>query len=126
MSLAVLLSTTSALFGYNIVEHVGLVCGSSVTTQNALRSWTDEWRNVFGRQLRRLAKKGLDALESAQTDLKQHAHELNANAVVGITVTSYGLGPEGVGAAFVVCGTAVKARKVTAVEFERVPVKVQL
>jgi uncharacterized protein YbjQ (UPF0145 family) len=105
--MTVLLSTMATIFGHEVREQFGLICGSSVNTQNIFRRITGSLRHVVGTRQKRLARKALSALEKAEEDLKNQAIDIGANAVIGLLITSFQLGPKTTGAGMLVCGTAV-------------------
>ncbi len=102
-----ILSTLSTIPGHTLVEHYGVVSGSTVRTRHAFRDMFADIKNVFGGELRGYTELLNDARDEATNRMISQAEQLGANAILNIRITT---GAVAQGAAEIyVYGTAVKA-----------------
>ena len=100
------LTTLQTVPGKNIVEHFGLISGSSVRAKHVGRDLMAGFKNVFGGELKGYTELLQESREEATNRLIAQAEELGANAVVNLRFATSAVAP---GAAeLFVYGTAVR------------------
>ncbi len=101
-----ILTNLETVPGKNIVEHFGLVCGSSVRSKNFFKDFGAGLKNLVGGELKSYTQLLEEARGQALERLQLQAGELGANAVVGIRFATSNIS---MGASeLYVYGTAVK------------------
>lgn len=101
-----ILSTTSEVPGFEVVQVLGLVRGNTVRARNIGRDFTAFARNLVGGEVKAYTQLLNEAREEALARLRQEAESLGADAVIGIR---FGTSSIMQGAAeILVYGTAVK------------------
>jgi uncharacterized protein YbjQ (UPF0145 family) len=81
---ALLLTTVESVPGRTIVEHYGLVSGSTVRSKHVGRDLLASFRNVFGGELRAYTELLEEARAEAMERMCTQARALGANAVVNV------------------------------------------
>lgn len=92
--------------GYNIVEHYGLVQGSTIRAKHAGRDIMASLKNIVGGELKGYTELLMEARRQATERMVEQAKELGANAVLNVRYSTASVAQ---GAAEVLAyGTAVK------------------
>ena len=103
-----ILSTTHSVPGREIAEIVGLVRGSTVRARNVGRDIVAGLKNIVGGEIEEYTQLQADAREQALQRMIDDARKLNADAVVGLQITTAMVSR---GAAeILIYGTAVKLK----------------
>jgi uncharacterized protein YbjQ (UPF0145 family) len=105
---AMILSTTHTVPGREIAEIVGLVRGSTVRARNVGRDIVASLKNIVGGEIEEYTQLQADAREQALQRMMDNARSLNADAVVGIQIST-AMVTRGA-AEILVYGTAVKLK----------------
>ncbi|MFO1051524.1 MAG: YbjQ family protein [Planctomycetota bacterium] len=82
----ILLASTEHIAGYRVVEHLGIVRGTSIRTRHVFHDFVEWLRNVVGAELDHYVKMLAEAREQALDRLREDARRVGANAVVGLRV----------------------------------------
>ncbi|MEZ6015239.1 MAG: YbjQ family protein [Planctomycetota bacterium] len=104
-----IVATTDNLPGYEIVECLGLVRGTTVRARNMLRDVGAIFRTIAGGEVPEYTKLVAEAREQALDRMLAEAHELNADAVVGFRFATSEVAKAA--AEIVAYGTAVRLRR---------------
>ncbi|WP_286925149.1 MULTISPECIES: YbjQ family protein [Lysinibacillus] len=104
-----LLSTTDAVAGKEIVETIGLVKGNSVQSRNIGRDMVAGLRHIVGGEMKEYAEMLVRSREIATGAMEEEAKELGADAVVGVRFSTSSV-MEGT-SEVLAYGTAVKLKK---------------
>jgi len=103
-----ILSTTHTVPGREIKEITGLVRGSTVRARNVGRDIVAGLKNIVGGEIEEYTQLQADAREQALERMMADAQRLNADAVVGIQISTAMVSR---GAAeILIYGTAVKLK----------------
>ena len=103
-----ILSTTHTVPGREIEEIIGLVRGSTVRARNVGRDIVAGLKNIVGGEIEEYTQLQADAREQALERMMADAQRLNADAVVGIQISTAMVSR---GAAeILIYGTAVKLK----------------
>lgn len=105
-----LLSTTSTLDGHDVLEYKGIVTGEAILGANIFRDVFAGIRDIVGGRAGSYEKVLHGAREQAMEELQLKAHELGANAVIGIDIDYETVGGQGSMLMVSVSGTAVVVR----------------
>jgi uncharacterized protein YbjQ (UPF0145 family) len=101
-----ILSTTHSIAGRDISEVLGLVRGSTVRAKHLGRDIVAGLKNIVGGEIEEYTKLQAEAREEALQRMIMDARRLNADAVIGVQITTAMISR---GAAeILVFGTAVK------------------
>ena len=93
--------------GLQIIEHDGVVSGSTVRAKHAGRDIMAGLKNIFGGELKGYTELLTESREQALQRMREQAHSLGANAIVNVRFSTSSVAA---GAAeLYVYGTAVKA-----------------
>lgn len=104
-----ILTTLESLPGHKIVEHYGLVSGSTVRAKHFGKDLFAGLKNIVGGELKAYTELMEETREQSLSRLKQQATQLGANAILGIRFATSDVAP---GAAEVYAyGTAVKVTR---------------
>ncbi len=103
-----ILSTTHTVPGREIVEIVGLVRGSTVRARNVGRDIVAGLKNIVGGEIEEYTQLQADAREQALQRMTDDAQKLNADAIIGIQIST-ALVTRGA-AEILAYGTAVKLK----------------
>lgn len=101
-----ILTNTETVPGHNIVEHLGLVQGSTIRAKHVGRDIMAGFRNLVGGEVKSYTELLTDARSEAVERMKKNAEELGANAVVNMRFATSSV-MQGAAELFVY-GTAVK------------------
>ncbi|MGG2055132.1 YbjQ family protein [Lysinibacillus pakistanensis] len=104
-----LLSTTDAVAGKEIVETIGLVKGNSVQSRNIGRDMVAGLRHIVGGEMKEYAEMLVRSREIATGAMEEEAKKLGADAVVGVRFSTSSV-MEGT-SEVLAYGTAVKLKK---------------
>ncbi|MDX8392056.1 MAG: heavy metal-binding domain-containing protein [Mariprofundaceae bacterium] len=102
-----LFSTTPSIEGHSINEYKGIVVGEAILGANIFRDLFAGIRDIVGGRSGAYEKELAKAREAAFGEIKQHAIELGANAVVGVDIDYEVVGKNGSMLMVSVSGTAV-------------------
>jgi uncharacterized protein YbjQ (UPF0145 family) len=105
-----LLSTASTLDGHDVLEYKGIVTGEAILGANIFRDVFAGIRDIVGGRAGSYEKVLRGAREQAMEELQLKAHELGANAVIGIDIDYETVGGQGSMLMVSVSGTAVVVR----------------
>lgn len=81
-----IITTTPTIQNHNIAEYKGIVFSEVISGVNALKDLAASFRDVFGGRSQSYEEELLKARKEALTELEQRAHELGANAIVGVKI----------------------------------------
>lgn len=104
-----LLSTTDAVAGKEIVETIGLVKGNSVQSRNIGRDMVAGLRHIVDGEMKEYAEMLVRSREIATGAMEEEAKKLGADAVVGVRFSTSSV-MEGT-SEVLAYGTAVKLKK---------------
>ncbi|MDB5112581.1 MAG: YbjQ family protein [Mucilaginibacter sp.] len=79
-----LITTSTALEGYRIVKHLGLVRGITVRSRSALGNIAGGLQSLFGGRLSIYVELCENSREEAYRLLIQHAQVIGANAIINV------------------------------------------
>lgn len=92
--------------GKRIVEHYGMVAGSTVRAKNAFKDIGAGFKNIFGGELKSYTKLMEETRDEALARMIKQAQQLGANAVVNVRYATSDVA-QGASEIFIY-GTAVK------------------
>ena len=84
----ILIATTDLVPGQRVVRTVGIVRGNSVRARHMGRDILAVLRNMVGGEIRDYTKLMGESREQAMDRMCEQAHDLGANAVVGVRFTT--------------------------------------
>ncbi|MGB5568462.1 MAG: YbjQ family protein [Sedimenticolaceae bacterium] len=100
-----LISNLELIPGRRVIEHLGLVQGSSVRAKHVGRDIMAGVKNIFGGELKGYTELLQESREEAMQRLQQQAEAVGANAILNVRFSTSSIAP---GAAEIyVYGTAV-------------------
>ena len=103
-----LLTNVESVPGKQIVEHYGLVQGSTIRAKHFGRDLMASLKNLVGGELKGYTELLVEARKEAMSRMVAQAQELGANAVVNVRFSTSSVAQ---GAAEILCyGTAVKVQ----------------
>ena len=103
-----LLTNIESVPGKQIVEHYGLVQGSTIRAKHIGRDIMASFKNIVGGELKGYTELLVEARQEAMSRMVAQAEELRANAVVNVRFSTSSVAQ---GAAEILCyGTAVKVQ----------------
>jgi uncharacterized protein YbjQ (UPF0145 family) len=102
----VILTNIETIPGKKIVEHFGLVCGSTVRAKNAFKDFGAGLKNMVGGELKSYTKLLEESRIEAVARMTKQAEQLGANAVVNVRFSTSNIA-EGASELYVY-GTGVK------------------
>lgn len=101
-----ILTNIESVPGKKIIEHYGLVCGSTIRAKNAFKDFGAGFKNIFGGELKSYTELMEESRAQAIERMIQQAQQLGANAIVNVRFSTSNIAQ---GAAeLYVYGTAVK------------------
>lgn len=101
-----LISNMELIPGHRVVEHLGLVQGSSVRAKHVGRDIMAGLKNIFGGELKGYTELLQESREEAMDRLRQQAEAVGANAILNVRFSTSSIAQ---GAAEIyVYGTAVR------------------
>lgn len=106
-----IITTSSTLEGYEIVNYEDIVFGEVISGANFLRDFGAGVRNVLGGRARGYEKDLIQARENAISEMKKRAAELDADAVIAVDIQYQVLGDENNMLMVTCSGTAVQIRE---------------
>ena len=103
-----ILTNVESVIGKQIVEHYGLVQGSTIRAKHIGRDIMAGFKNIVGGELKGYTELLVEARKEAISRMVAQAAELGANAVVNVRFSTSSVAQ---GAAEILCyGTAVKVQ----------------
>lgn len=106
---AMILTNTETVPGLTVVEHYGLVQGSTIRAKNIGRDFMAGMKNLVGGELRGYTELLQESRDQALERMTDQAEALGANAVVNLRFSTSSVAA---GAAEILCyGTAVRVEK---------------
>ena len=102
-----LLTTTPQIEGYSIREYKGIVTGETIIGANIFKDFMAGIRDIVGGRSSSYEKVLREAKDEALTEMIERAHEIGANAVVGIDIDYETIGGSSSMLMVAVSGTAV-------------------
>lgn len=81
-----ILTTTPTIQGKNIVEYKGVVFGEVIAGVNFLKDISASVRNIIGGRAHHYEEELIQARAEAMKEMEERAHQLGADAVVGIDI----------------------------------------
>ena len=103
-----LLTNVESVPGKQIVEHYGLVQGSTIRAKHFGRDLMASFKNIVGGELKGYTELLVESRKEAISRMVAQAQELGANAVVNVRFSTSSVAQ---GAAEILCyGTAVKVQ----------------
>ncbi|HEY0835288.1 MAG TPA: heavy metal-binding domain-containing protein [Azospirillum sp.] len=103
-----LITTTDAVEGHRIVEHLGVVAGEAIVGVNIFRDLFSGIRDIVGGRAGGYQNALREAREAAFADLAEAARAVGANAVVAVDIDYEVLGKENGMLMVSINGTAVR------------------
>lgn len=101
-----LLTNIETVPGRKIVEHFGLVCGSTVRAKNAFKDIGAGFKNIIGGELKSYTALMEESRRQALERMEEQAQQLGANAIINVRFSTSNIAQ---GAAeLYVYGTAVR------------------
>ncbi len=79
-----MVTTTFGFEGYKIVKHLGIVRGITVRSRSIVGSFGAGVQQIFGGNISLFTELCEQAREEAFNLMVKHAHEMGANAIVGM------------------------------------------
>ena len=102
-----IVTTTPNIEGKTIVEYKGIVFGEVISGVNFMKDMMAGFSNFFGGRSNTYEDELLKARETALKELESRAHNIGANAVIGVDVDYEVLGTDNGMLMVTVSGTAV-------------------
>lgn len=100
------LTNIESVPGKRIIEHYGLVCGSTIRAKNAFKDFGAGFKNIFGGELKSYTALMEESRNQAVERMIQQAQQFGANAIINVRFSTSNIAQ---GAAeLYVYGTAVK------------------
>lgn len=104
-----LIVNTDKIVGFEIIEVLGLVRGSSTRSRSVFSDFTAGLKNIVGGEVHEYTKLLADTREQALQRLKEDAQKMGANAIVNVRFSSSMIAQGS--SEILVYGTAVKVTK---------------
>lgn len=105
-----IITTTNAIEGKDVIEYKGIVFGEVVSGVNFIKDFTAGLTNFFGGRSGSYEDELVQAREHAINEMSQRASQLGANAVIGIDIDYEVLGTNNDMLMVTASGTAVVVR----------------
>ena len=102
-----IITTTNNIEGKRIIEYKGIVFGEVISGINFVKDFTAGLTNIFGGRSGSYEQELIQARYNAMKEMEQHAHNMGANAVVGVDIDYEVLGQGGNMIMVTASGTAV-------------------
>ena len=103
-------TTTDTVPDREVAEILGVVAGEAVLGANIVRDFFANVRDIVGGRSGSYQKVLADGRDLAMNDMVEAAHDLGADAIVGVDIDYEGIGQSGGMLMVSVNGTAVKLR----------------
>ena len=107
-----IVTTTNTLEGHNVIEYLGIVTGETIIGANIIKDVFASIRDVVGGRSGSYERVLQEARESALNEMKHHAQQNGATAVIGVDLDYETLGSNGGMIMVTASGTAVKTMPV--------------
>ncbi len=102
-----IVTTTPSIDGKRIVEYKGIVFGEVISGVNFIKDFAAGLSNFFGGRSGSYEEELINARQNALREMEQRAHDLGANAVVGVDIDYEVLGANNGMLMVTASGTAV-------------------
>ena len=102
-----IVTTTPSIEGKRIVEYKGIVFGEVISGVNFIKDFAAGLSNFFGGRSGSYEEELINARQNALREMEQRAHDLGANAVVGVDIDYEVLGANNGMLMVTASGTAV-------------------
>ena len=106
-----IVSTTNFLDGYEVTEYIGLVKGLIVRSPTISQGFFSGIKSIVGGKLSGLTEMCEQARAHAQELMQEHAKQMGADAVIGVSFDAGDLGGQAKSTEVLCYGTAVKIKK---------------
>src|SRR5436189_1586900 len=106
-SMNVFVTTTFTIEGYKITDYRGLVRGIIVRAPTIAQGFVGGLKNIIGGRIGAYTEMCEQARQQAYDSMLQHAHQLRANAVVGVRYDASEVVSKGSATEVLCYGTAV-------------------
>lgn len=106
-----IITTTNTIENYEIVEYKGIVFGEVINGVNFVKDMAAGFRDFFGGRSKTYENELLDARTQVLQEVKERAHSLGADAVIGLKMDYEMLGSTNSMMLVTCSGTAVCIRK---------------
>lgn len=103
-----LLTSIESVPGKAIVEHYGLVCGSTVRAKNVFKDIGTGFKNIVGGEMKSYTALLEEARQQAVSRMTEQAQQFGANAIVNVRFATSNIA-QGASELYVY-GTAVKVQ----------------
>ena len=103
-----ILSTTSSLDNQKITQYIDIVSGETIIGANIFKDFLAGIRDIVGGRSGSYEKVLREAKETAIKEMKERAHYLGADAIIGVDLDYESLGKNGGMLMVTASGTAVK------------------
>lgn len=103
-----LYSTTGSLQGREIAEYLGVVTGQAIYGANVISDFFAGIRDIVGGRAGAYESVLKDGTEQAMADMRMHAEEMGANAILGISIDYEAVGKDTSMLMVAITGTAVR------------------
>lgn len=102
-----IITTTPSIEGHAIKEYKGIVFGEVISGVNFVKDFSAGLSNIFGGRSSTYEDELISARNNAMYEMERRAHELGANAVVGVDIDYEVLGANNGMLMVTASGTAV-------------------
>jgi uncharacterized protein YbjQ (UPF0145 family) len=103
-----LYTTTDSVQGREIAEYLGVVTGQAIYGANVISDFFAGVRDIVGGRAGAYESVLRDGAEQAMADMTQHAEDMGANAILGISIDYEAVGKDTSMLMVAVTGTAVR------------------
>ncbi len=103
-----IITTTPTIEGKSIKEYLGIVVGETIMGTNIFRDLFASIRDIIGGRAAAYEKELAKARQIALEELQENAHNIGADAVVGVDLNYEVIGQKGAMLMVSISGTAVK------------------
>lgn len=103
-----LYTTTDSVQGREIAEYLGVVTGQAIYGANLFRDFFADVRDVVGGRAGAYETVLQEGAEQAMADMRRHAEDLGANAILGISIDYEAVGKDTSMLMVAITGTAVR------------------
>ena len=87
-----ILTTTNSIEGHPVKEYKGIVSGETIIGANFIKDIKASITDFFGGRSKSYEKVLIEAKQTALKELEERAHQMGANAVIGIDIDYEALG----------------------------------
>ena len=103
-----LYTTTESVQGREIAEYLGVVTGQAIYGANVIRDFLAGVRDVVGGRAGAYESVLQDGTEQAMADMRMHAENMGANAILAISIDYEAVGKDTSMLMVAITGTAVR------------------